>query len=98
MAFFFWPVGGFLIFLCPVDERQRWVQTASTVIVQPQQPVYAQQPQYIQQPQYVQPPPQMAYAQAVPQQQPQQPQPVYAAPVQAQPAQAQAYASAPPAL
>eukprot|EP01045_Picozoa_sp_COSAG04_P021775 COSAG04_NODE_2376_length_4245_cov_2.906175_1_plen_58_part_10 len=29
IAFFFWPVGGFLVCLCPVDQRQTWVQTGA---------------------------------------------------------------------
>lgn len=79
----FFPLCGWLIFLCPVDERQRYVATTTTTtVVLPQQPQYAPA-----QPQYAPAQPQYAPAQPVYQQQ---------QPVMAQPVVTQTAASAPP--
>ena len=87
IAFFFWPVGGFLVCLCPVDQRQTWVQTgAAAVVITPGAPVAAAAVPV----QYAAPPPQQQqrYAQQA------QPAVVMAQPVQQQ----HAVASAPPTV
>ena len=94
IAFFFWPVGGFLVCLCPVDQRQTWVQTgAAAVVITPGAPVGAPAAAAAAVPvQYAAPPPQQQqrYAQLA------QAQPAV---VMAQPVQQQhAVASAPPTV